>query len=939
MDGGLFKAKSTTKRFKIFSCLTLAGIFLLLLLAFVFATQRFGHDSVANKLAATSEKMLLHLATLVNGEIALAKKMSDSPIIQRYFLNPRSVQLKHLAYEEFDSYRRNFEVQSVFWINDIDKLFYMSDREPYLLNPSLKENYWYNMTLYETTTYNFNINYNPDLNEVNIWINIPVFSNDRRPIGMVGTFIRIDDFINSVLSLDSTISLLMFNKFSEITVAENMNLVLNKKLLHDFIENAGIEIISIAEKMQNSDTQFFNSDNTMYCINTVPILDWHLVCSRSIKFYTLIDPMIAQTFILVFLISAVIVVIFNMYVSKMNSTMDAQYQELVLANEQAGIASKAKSVFLARMSHEIRTPLNAIIGLSELAQREYGNLKAREYLVSIKHAGSSLLRIVNDILDFTKIESDKMSINVAPYDSGSLLNDVLTIFRIRIAKKDIVFTADIAPSVPCAMSGDFGRIKQILLNLLSNAEKYTEKGFVKFSVSGKREAEGIVKLTFIIEDSGIGIKQEDMAKLFSDFTRIDEKRNSAIEGTGLGLPIARSLCRAMGGDLAVTSIYGTGSIFAATLTQEVDDWTPVGLIADASHDDGPFKATFAAPGAELLIVDDFATNLLVAEGLIRPYQVKVHTCMNGREAVKMVQSHSFDLVMMDHMMPEMDGVEATAAIRALGGRYATMPIIALTANVVSGMRKMFMENGFDDFLAKPIDVAHLDAILQKWVPAAKQQRSPTEGKSPHQNAIASHLEIPGLDIAAGMANVGGDLSHYIQLLQMFLKDASAKFALLEAAPGASAMQDFTTYVHAMKSSLAYIGAKALSGAAALLESAGRDADSASIMGSLPTFREGLATLMERIGNAVADAHFDETAAKKEPDATKMLHETLMRIKEALEARDTERVVKSLAVLQNLQPASKAHSAVSGIAQHILLGDFTKAAEGINAALKQIEHSR
>jgi CheY-like chemotaxis protein len=395
----------------------------------------------------------------------------------------------------------------------------------------------------------------------------------------------------------------------------------------------------------------------------------------------------------------------------------------------------------------------------------------------------------------------------------------------------------------------------------------------------------------------------------------------------------------MGGDLAVTSVYGTGSIFTATLIQEVDDWTPVGLITDLAQDDGPFKATFTAPGAELLIVDDFATNLLVAEGLIRPYQVRVRTCLNGREAVEMVQSHAFDLIMMDHMMPEMDGVEATAAIRALGGRYATMPIIALTANVVSGMRKMFMENGFDDFLAKPIDVAHLDAILQKWVPAAKQQRSPAEGKSRNENAIANQLEIPGLDIAAGIANVGGDLNHYIQLLRMFLKDARSKFSILEAAPEISSMNAFTTYVHAMKSSLAYIGAKALSGAAAKLEGAGHNVDVGSIMGNLPPFREELAALLGRIGEAVANYRPGGAGTENEPAAEAALHGTLMGMKEALEAGDTDRAVKSLALLQNLLPASKAHSAVSGIAQHILLGDLKKAAEGVNAALEQMEQSK
>ncbi|MCL2075899.1 MAG: ATP-binding protein [Betaproteobacteria bacterium] len=735
-----FRDKPRIFRFRVFSCITLLVIFALLLVAFVLTMERYGYSSVSDKLAITSENMRLRLATVVNSEIALAKKMADSPVIQRHFLHPSDTRLKQYALDEVESYRRNFENKSLFWVNDIDKIFYKNDSEPFVLDPSLQENYWYNMTLYETDTYNFNINYNPDLNETNLWVNAPVFSDNKQPIGIVGTAIKIDDFVDSVITIDDTVQLFMFNKFSEITASKETQLAYDKVLLTDHLGAVGAKIIFHAQNIQDSDMVFFVHDNIMYCISSVSLLGWHMVSAAPIDFFTLVDPIVAQLFVLIFMISVVIVVVLNIYVSKMNRTMESQYQELVLANERATVASKAKSDFLARMSHEIRTPMNAIIGLNELAKREHGKPEALEYNVGIRTAGNSLLGIINDILDFSKIESGQLTISAAPYETASLLNDTLTILRVKIAEKAITLITDIAPSIPGIMIGDVGRIRQILLNLLSNALKYTETGFIKLSVSMEKTAENALLLTMVVADSGIGIREEDMPKLFDEFKRIDEKRNSAIEGTGLGLSIARNLCRAMGGDLAAASEYGKGSVFTAGIMQMVENWEPMPDITatlkakeQLSYDlsgnmrmpEGQFHDTrinvrFTVPEACVLIVDDFESNLLVAAGLIRPYQARVTTCVNGREAVELVQKHDFDLVLMDHMMPEMDGMEATAAIRALGGRFTKLPIVALTANVVSGMKEMFLENGFDDFLGKPLEVPLLDAALKKWIPGEKQ---------------------------------------------------------------------------------------------------------------------------------------------------------------------------------------------------------------------------
>ena len=581
------------------------------------------------------------------------------------------------------------------------------------------------MTLYETDTYNFNINYNPDLNETNLWVNAPVFSDDKKPIGLLGTSIRLDDFLKSVTVIDDTVSLFMFNKFSEITVSRNQLLVFDKVRLPDHLGDVGENIISLAQNMQDSDTHFFIYDDSVYCISSIPLLHWHLVCSASILFSDLIDAKFAQNLLLIFILSTTIVVIFNMYVAQMNRAMESQYQELVIANEQAAEASKAKSIFLARMSHEIRTPMNAVLGMSDLVQRDYGTPKGLEYIAGIKSAGASLLSIINDILDFSKIESGRLELDASSYETAHLLHDVLSIIRVRMAEKPLEFIVDADPGMPRAMTGDAGRIRQILLNLLSNAVKYSENGVIKLSISGERTSEYAIRLTLIVEDSGIGIKQEDLPKLFSDFERFDAKRNSAVEGTGLGLSITRSLCLAMGGDITVASEYGKGSVFTATLIQAVDDWRPMGDLAATSATRAvEQRISFTAPEAEVLVVDDSPVNLMVAEGLLALYNMRISTCLNGREAVELVQARSFDLVFMDHMMPEMDGMEALAAIRALGGRFSELPIAVLTANIIAGMKEIFLANGFNDFLAKPIAHGELDALLQKWIPAAKRQNVP-----------------------------------------------------------------------------------------------------------------------------------------------------------------------------------------------------------------------
>ena len=400
----------------------------------------------------------------------------------------------------------------------------------------------------------------------------------------------------------------------------------------------------------------------------------------------------------------------------------ARYRRQVV---QAEAANAAKSVFLARMSHEIRTPMNAIIGMSELAANEYGSPHGLEYLTDIKRAGDSLLSIINDILDFSKIESGRMDIIKTRYDSIPFFHNVLAIIKIRLGGKAVKLEIELDQAIPAGLVGDEGRVHQILLNLLSNAVKYTEKGAIRFKAGCERLGPDSVRLTFEVSDSGLGIKKADLNLLFGDFVRIDQKRTLHIEGTGLGLAIARRLCRAMDGDITVKSQYGVGSTFTATVVQEVADPRPMGVFRfqDAVPAPRRFEVAFTAPSFRVLLVDDLDINLKVAAGLLRPYRMTVDSCLSGEEALKLVQDNTYDLIFMDHIMPGLDGVEATLAIRALGGPFEKdkLPIVALTANAVSGMMEMFLENGFNDFLPKPIERVKLNELMMRLVPADRQQ--------------------------------------------------------------------------------------------------------------------------------------------------------------------------------------------------------------------------
>ena len=382
---------------------------------------------------------------------------------------------------------------------------------------------------------------------------------------------------------------------------------------------------------------------------------------------------------------------------------------------RADVANQAKSNFLANMSHEIRTPMNAIVGLDEMVIRESDSPKVKKYALDIRSAGNTLLSIINDILDLSKIESGKMELVPVDYDFASVLNDIVNMTMKKALEKGLSYDLEVDPDIPCELHGDEIRIRQIILNLTNNAIKYTQEGGIKLSLSYKKEEQ---RLIVCVHDTGMGIKPEDMDRLFSSFQRLDETRNRNVEGTGLGLNITKQLVELMGGTIYVESEYGKGSCFTAEVVQEFVSETPIGNykehLQNAIEINEEFKPKLVAPNARILIVDDNEMNLEVITSLLEETRINVTTAISGMDSIDILEKKSFDMVFLDQMMPEMSG---TRTLEVINEKHLcdNTPVIVLTADAIVGARDSYVRAGFTDYLSKPVMYPELEAMLMKYL--------------------------------------------------------------------------------------------------------------------------------------------------------------------------------------------------------------------------------
>ena len=525
---------------------------------------------------------------------------------------------------------------------------------------------------------------------------------------------------------------------------------------------------------------------------------------------------------------------------------------LFKARYEADFANRAKSSFLAKMSHEIRTPMNSIIGVTEiLSQSNDLPPKISEGLDRIYASSNLLLSIINDILDFSKIEAGKMDINPARYEMASLIIDATHLNMIMLESKPIDFVLDIDENIPAALIGDELRIKQLLSNLMSNAFKYTEKGRVSFSIylEPTDTETSDVTILFKISDTGCGMTEDQLSRLFSEYSRFYQE-GKVIEGTGLGLVITRNLVNLMGGEISVESEYGKGSVFTVRLPQKRAGNEVLG--AEMVENLQFFRVSYAKkrnrrktvrdpmPYGSVLVVDDVEANIYVAMGLLQPYQLKIESVSSGKAAIAKVKNgHTYDIIFMDHMMPDLDGMETTKRLRNVG---YDKPIVALTANAVVGQADIFLQNGFDAFISKPIDIRQLDAILNKLIrdkqppeviEAARQNREIIVKEAP---IFDPDLVIEGLDIRKGIEKFDGNEKTYLKVLSKYTANTHALLPWLEQVNEEN-LHDYRINVHGIKGSSYDIYADTLGDISKVLEEAAKNGDLDFIKKNNPTFLE------------------------------------------------------------------------------------------------------
>ena len=683
-------------------------------------------------------------------------------------------------------------------------------------------------------------------------------------------------------------------------------------------------------------------------------------------------------------------------------------------SKEAMQAAIQKSDFLANMSHEIRTPMNAVLGMAEMAEREEMSDEARAYIHQIQSSGKHLLTIINDILDFSKIDSGKMEIVETPYNVSEMLADISNLVNSRIGTKDLTFIVDVPYDIPVELIGDNIRIHQILINLLTNAVKFTQRGKIELKVSFERTGEDEALFTMAVSDTGNGIKPEDLEKLFQSFQQVDSKRNRSIEGTGLGLAITKQLLDLMHGEISVDSEYGKGSTFTTKIPQKIfkerkafsceqkdlhvymlveneyikeqltrelsevdipvidlaednmknipgnvafvierklltDEmlgkiekypglrvvlidnydgdnslkhsnihvlrrpvtiqkfYAALGIIQDDSYEVTEEDVfAFEAPEAEILIVDDNAINLTVAKGLLEPLNMKVDVAESANACIEKLRGKTYDIIFMDHMMPDVDGIEATHIIRRLVPGYAEVPIIALTANAVGGAKEMFIKEGMNDFVAKPIETKKIVAIIKKWLPVEKivpvdkdkKPKTTEEGKKASgETSWASDILVrEGFNVKSALELLGSE-ALYMKILREYYLGIDKKASVIRTHYENKDYQNYTIEVHSLKSTSKQIGADNLSGFAARLEQAGDSRDISFIENNTEELLKDLLKVKDSLGRVFPDELQKTESVKADRNSTMKLLDELI---EALNEMDTLIIDEVVEKIQNYE---------------------------------------
>lgn len=625
-----------------------------------------------------------------------------------------------------------------------------------------------------------------------------------------------------------------------------------------------------------------------YFLEDIDLSEYTLIYNYHKSYFEGPSFIVTISLMILFLLFIFAVIVEFFAVRKTKKEME--YKQRI---EHAESEVKAKSSFLANMSHEIRTPINTVIGLDTMILRESKEDQTKKYAKEIKNASTMLLSLINGILDSSKLEAGKMELIPADYSLKQLIFDVRTMTKNLIEAKGLDYIFEIDNKLPEKLYGDEVRLKQIIINLLTNAGKYTEKGSVTLKLSGEM-IEGKLKLKVAVIDTGMGIKKEDIELLTENYQRVNDIKTRTIEGTGLGLGLVKGLLALMDSKLEVESTFGKGSTFSFTVMQDVNSLDPIGELNFENSEvdeDEEYSSSFSAPDAKLLVVDDNSMNLMVFEQLLKDTNAKITKAQSGREALELTKNEEFDIIFMDHMMPEMDGIETFKKIKTQeGGKNCKTPVIVLTANALQGAKENYLHIGFNDFLQKPIEPGLLESKTLEHLPKDKIKAGGTKVVSSNGQSSLSSAQIEGVDIAYGLSHLGGEqgvldvMKNFALLAEDDARELDSYYKrVILNNTDKDAIDAYRIKVHAMKTSAGLFGGLHVSGAAAFLEKAARENRIKEIITTTPFFIEYWMSLKVNVENFILTRSSDNI--KKKEVNRKTLENLLHQLSTSMKAYD------------------------------------------------------
>ncbi len=824
--------------------------------------------------------------------ITVSETMCQDYSLEQYLITSGEVS-PYEPEEEVAAYLRSicdgFGYQMVFAVCDKSKAYYTYDGISKFIDPENNDHdIWYQLYLEEGKHYDLDV----DTDEANNWdlsvfVNTEIIDDEGNFLGVVGVGVEMVELqkLLEQYEKDYNIKINLIDHTGFVQIDTD-----GSKIENSYLDN------SYLDKVTGGEYYYEKLDGVSRVTTFLDDLDWYLVVQdnepNKIDVAQVVLPSIFTFVIGIIIIGAIFYIV---------SAREAKLQEKTV---QLDSANTAKSMFLARMSHEIRTPINAVIGNAELILQETKEAATKEYAQDANAAAKSLLSIINDILDISKIEEGKLSIVPVEYSLSQMLKDVINLMKFKVDAKNLNFQYHIATNIPDKLYGDDIRLRQIIVNILNNAVKYTEKGGVDLYVLMESKKDSEVELIIKVDDTGIGIREEDMEKICKPFERLEEKRNRGIEGTGLGMGITAQLLQMMDSRLQIKSVYGEGSSFYFHLKQTIVEDVPIGDFKEKLKEGMSFQQQelFTAPNAKVLVVDDNEMNLKVISNLLKKTQIHVTTATSGKQSLQLAAENYYDVIFMDHMMPEMDGIETLQRLKQMkDSPNIHTPVIALTANAIVGAKEMYLEAGFDAFLTKPIFPEELYRFLQNTLASEliEVHTQPTQSEEMQEERITELQPVNGLDWNIARMHFEDDAS-MLEMVRFFDRnirhDYDELYGYLQQIDQEGMCSAFQVKVHSMKNSAMTVGIFTLGGMAKVLEDAARDGNKEKLRQIAPLFLSEWLGCREELAR-VFDVQADACKKEKAVDCQEAVDTILQALYNAAQDLDIDRLDAAMKQLE------------------------------------------